>query len=237
MPQEQKRTDKANILLTAVLVVVAAYFIPFGQMAPGSGNVVNSTTLAPISGARVSLECRRQFFGGSSVVRTVATTSDEDGIYQFSFLDVLGCSFGYLSAEKAGYLPAEAIHGGYGRTDYKNIPRQYFLTPEEDVVMLRLKAITPSQTGSVFRNGAYSAVGDYQVWYTAFFEAARIAHTDREKSLVRGSYCQTLDDLHALLSGRDEEYLSQLSISFNFKGTYASGKYDHGEVTAFCEDK
>lgn len=157
-------------------------------------------------------------------------------MYEFSFTHVRGCNFGYLRARKTGYQASASIHEGYGQMSYHKIPQFTYLTPDSDVVMLRLTAITPTRTGHVFNlDGSYPAAGDYRSWYASFFEAKRIAETAREKQFVRERYCDNLAKHYSAMSDAEKADTARLSVSYHWRGMYAHGKYDYDvEVAPYC---
>lgn len=225
--------------LTSGLLLLSS---ALGQVSPGGGQVLNTSTEGPVGDAKVTLVCRKQYFGlghgSTSVIRTVAVSSNKDGAYAFSFFDVVGCSYAEVYAEKEGYVSAAQVHVRYqANGNETQIPKISYLTPVADVVMLRLKLLGFYETGKVhFQDGRYAAAVDYQGLYSHFFEAKLIAQTDQEKNFVRATFCQKLVDLYRALSEVDKEELSRYSLSVHFRDKYATGTYAHdAEVVTYCD--
>lgn len=225
-------------LILGLLLLVSA----IGQVSSGGGHVLSTSTESPVKGAKVTLVCIKQHFGlghgGTSVVRTVSVTSDKDGTYVFGFFDVLGCSYAQVDAEKEGFISAGEVAVRYQQNGHETHIRQVsYLTPEADVVMLRLKLLGSYETGKVrFQDGRYAAAADYQGLYERFFEGKLIAKTDQEKSFVRATFCQKLVDLYRLLPDDDKNELPRRPLSVYFRGQYATGTYAHSaEVAPYCD--
>ena len=155
-------------------------------------------------------------------------------MYGFSFLDVIGCDFGYVRVAKKGYQDSADIHTGYAYTTYGQIPKYRYLTADDDVVMLRLTAITPARTGTVFHpDGSPAYAPEYTQWYLAFFQAKDIAKTDSEKKFVRERYCPALSQLHAAMSDQEKADMAKYPISYHWRGVTRQGKHDYdAEVAA-----
>jgi hypothetical protein len=86
--------------------------------------------------------------------------------------------------------------------------------------------------------GEVIPLGDFHQWYRAFFEAKRIATTDREIAFVRQNFCAHLEELFAKLSYEDKLSLQQSQVSFTYDGKSWSGRmsdYDE-EVVPYCDD-
>ena len=210
-----------------------------GQVSPGEGQVLNTSTERPIEGAKVILVCSKQHFrladGNTSVLRTVTVISGKDGAYAFSLFDVLGCSYTDVYAEKDGFVSSGQVAIRY-QSHWHAIPKVSYLTPEADVVMLRLRLLGSYKTGNVyFQDGRYAAGADYKGLYASFLEAKFIAQTGQEKDFVRAAFCQRLLDLHGSLSDDDKKDIRQYAVTVGFRGKYVDGKYDHdAEVVPFC---
>jgi hypothetical protein len=207
------------------------------QMSGGKGQVLDTTTLQPVEGATVTLECQRSGMGhGSTKVRDVATISDKAGMYEFSFRNVAGCDHAFVRAAKAGYVESGSVHTGYAYTSYREIPKYRYLTAQADVVMLRLTAITPARMGTVFHmDGSPAHAAEYRMWYEGFFQAKDIAKTARERQFVRERYCASLEKLYAALSEQEKAQMAQATVSYHWQGTYKTGKHDYaGEVLPYC---
>ncbi|MFC5499078.1 carboxypeptidase-like regulatory domain-containing protein [Caenimonas terrae] len=207
------------------------------QMLGGDGQVLDTTTQQPIEGATVAMECRRTLLGhGSAKVRDVTVTSDKDGMYQFSFLQVVGCDFAYVRVRKPGYQDSAEIHVGYAYTNYEKIPRYRYLTADADVVMLRLTAITPSRSGNVFHlDGSPAHAEEYRAWYEAFLQAKDIAQTERERQFVQERYCRNLPELYSMLNEKEKASMANYPFQYQWRGTFRRGRHDYAaEVQAYC---
>jgi hypothetical protein len=207
------------------------------QMLGGKGQVLDTATRQPVAGATVTMECERTVIGhGATKVRDVEVISDDAGMYEFSFLNVVGCDSAYVRVRKAGYQESASIHVGYAYTSYRQIPKYRYLTADADVVMLRLTAITPARTGTVFHlDGSPAYASEYRMWYEAFFQAKDIAKTDREKQFVRERYCESLPKLYSAMSDKEKADLANSPVSYQWRGTFKRGKHDYdAEVQPYC---
>lgn len=208
------------------------------QMSSGKGQVTNTTTKQPIAGATISLECERYgLIHGSFKVRDVVISSDADGIFNFSFLDVAGCQFGHVYASKPGFQASEDIDPQYDDTRYERIPKYKYLTPEADVVMLKLEALTINGVHTL-QDGRPAYGADYAAWYLAFFEAKDIAKTERERKFVHERYCEPLLRLYPKITDDEKAHLARFVISYKYykwHDTQKQGKFDYeGEVLPYC---
>jgi len=177
--------SKKRIGLLLILAGASALALAQIQMAGGKGQVLSTTDQQPVEGATVSMDCQRSTLHNSVSVRLVSVVTDKAGTYEFSFADVLGCDLAYVHVAKAGYVEASSIHVGYAYTSYRRIPQYRYLTPDADIVMLRLTTITPARLEIAFRtDGTPLPAGNYAHWYTAFFQASRIAQ-NRAREAVR----------------------------------------------------
>lgn len=124
---------------------VAALFLMvnygFGKVSPGTGRVLNLSTKAPIEGAAVTMDCRKRNYGighgGSSTLRTITVTSDKNGAYAFSPIDVLGCTYAIVRGEKTGFIEPSGIYPEYQFNDETHIPGIIYLVPAAAEVMFR----------------------------------------------------------------------------------------------------
>lgn len=224
------------LLLTAMAAAWTVHAEMQIQMSGGKGQVLDTATRLPVAGATVALECRRQLLHGSAKIRDVTSVSDKAGVYGFSLLDVAGCDFAYVRVHKPGYVDSGSVHTGYAYTNYGQIPKYRYLTAEADVVMLRLTAITPARTGTMFRmDGSPAHAAEYRAWYEAFFQAKEIATTDRERQFVRERYCGSLADLYAAMNDQEKADMAGASVSYYWRGVSRNGKHDYaGEVLPYC---
>lgn len=228
---------KPFYLLTAAAVSLSACV--HLQMLGGQGQVLDTATRQPVAGATVTLICMRTVLGGdSTTVRIVAVLSDQAGMYEFSFADVIGCDLAFVHSEKAGYQESAAIHAGYDYTTYQQVPKYRYLTADADVVMLRLVAITSPRVGTVFHlDGSPAYASEYTSRYDAFLQAKDIAKSAREQQFVRKNYCASLPQLYALMTDKEKAAVASYPFSYSWRGTYKTGKHDYeAEVVRYCAD-
>lgn len=194
-----------------------------GDIAPTAGKVVSITTGEPVAGATVTFECSRgRFLHGFETVRARTMMTGPDGTFAISLGDVLGCSFVSLQVDKAGY-----DHFGHGGAKY--VPTQVRLTPDADVVMVRLSSINP--TRSIYQ----STAARYYAFYAAFFESKRIAKTERERAFVSATYCPAMTQLYAALAEPERAALRGRGVMFAWKSFNGTGTVDHeNEVVPYC---
>lgn len=198
-------------------------------MSGGGGVVLETGTGKPISAVTVTLECRQKKFPeGSTLVKTLKTTTTEDGRFSFSTLDVVTCDFAYVTASKSGYLSSDRLNLMYGHDDYASIPKQIVLTPEGDTTMVRLKFLASTIKASSSSNPAYL----YVVLYPNFDEAQRIAKKEEERAFVLASICPTLMRLYAELSEQDRARIRGTQVM----GLSGTATVDHeGKLDPYCK--
>lgn len=238
-----------SVLKRMLVIGTAALLPPLSacgqlQMFGGEGQVLETTNRQPVEGATVTMECRRSgLIHGSTKIRDVEIISNKNGMYEFSFLDVVGCDFAYVGVSKAGYQESSSIHIGYGYTSFSQIPKFLHLTADADLVMLRLTAITSSRIGSFFHmDGSPAYAAEYADWYKSFLEAKDIAQTAREKQFVLEKYCEALPKLYSMMNDKEKADITKISFSHLRRdplkqGKYISkqGKHDYdAEVLPYC---
>jgi hypothetical protein len=204
-----------------------------------AGAAVDWTTRQPIAGAKVVFDCSADATNrieGHDHLRTVTHLTDSDGRYEFSSNDLRGCTLFRFVGSKEGY--SGSYPSGEDVLAGRHIPRLLILVKQSDQAFFDLQGRAPDPNLHVrFANtGAVDALGDYHQWYRAFFEAKRIATTDREIAFVRQQFCAHLEDLFAKLSYEDKLSLEQSPVSFAYDGKSWTGRmsdYDK-EVVPYC---
>lgn len=198
-------------------------------MPGGEGVVLETGTGHPIVGAVVKLECRKGGLHGSTVVKTLQTTTGESGRYAFAAADVASCSFAYVKALKQGYVDAAGLNLMYDQGDYASIPKQIVLTPEGEKNMVRLRF----NAGMVVSASGPSASNLYTFYYPFFEEAQRLAKTDKERGFVREAICPSLMKVYSGLSEQDRTELRGTKLMARQGG--GEVMIDHeGQVAPYC---
>jgi len=212
-----------------------------GQVQVLAGRAVDWTTQQPIEGARVVFDCMSDATNrveGHDHLRTVTHLTDSDGRYEFSSKDLKGCTVFNFSGSKQGYVGA--YPSGEDVLAGRHVPRRLVLVKQSDQAFYDLQGRVPDPNLHVrlAKTGEIIPLGDYEQWYRAFFEAKRIATTDREIAFVRKQFCTHLEELFATLSDQDKLSLAQAQVSFTYGGRSWSGRmsdYDE-EVASYCSN-
>jgi hypothetical protein len=183
------------------LVLVAVVLIWRGQGPEDSylavGRVLEGGTGRPLVGVRVTLGCMTS---GGLVSKTLQTVSGASGAYEFKASDIRGCNSISVDAQMDGYVRTPAIDPEYGR-DQKGV--HILLTPVAEANMQKLAVLEMSARGMQVSNPAWH----YASVFVDFFEATRIAKTDREAAFVGQSFCPLLIDLWSSLSEGDRSFI------------------------------
>jgi hypothetical protein len=235
-------------LLHAMLGAIFALAVPACSPGKGqtqapvevlAGRTIDWTTKEPIAGVKVVFDCSADATNrleGHDYLRTVTHVTDSEGRYEFSSKDLQGCTLFRFIGSKEDYS------GSYPSSDDvlagRHIPRLLILVKRSDQAFFDLQGRAPKPDLHVTwaKTGEIIPVGDYKQWYRAFFEAKRIAKTDREIAFVREQFCAHLEDLYAKLSEEDKLSLRQAQVSFSYDGKSWSGPmsdYDD-EVVPYC---
>jgi hypothetical protein len=173
----------------------------FRVRARTDGVVLNSRDRSPIRAAQVTAECRRSnAFHGSHVVKTLQTSTDEQGIFRFNRWDLARCDFMFVKAARSGYAMTDTVDIRYGYTAYEEIPGEVFLTPVEALGIQRLEFEFAMSGGTVTRGGKPYPEGAYQSVFTAFYCSEKIAKSPEERRYVREHYCERLKSMAAALT-------------------------------------
>ena len=204
-----------------------------------AGRAVDWATHEPVADARVVFDCSADAttrLEGHDHLRTVYHLTDSDGRYAFSSNDLQGCTLFRFFGQKDGY--SGAYPGGDDVLAGRQIPRLLTFVRQSDQAFYDLqgRAPNPNLHVTIASTGEVSLVGDYHQWYRAFFEAKRIATTDREIAFVRQQFCAHLADLFGKLSLEDKQSLAHSQVSFTYNGKSWSGRmsdYDQ-EVVPYC---
>jgi hypothetical protein len=206
-----------------------------------AGQAVDWTTRQPIAGANVVFDCSADATNrieGHDHLRTVTHLTDSDGRYDFSSNDLRGCTLFRFIGSKEGY--SGSYPSGEDVLAGRHIPRLLILVKQSDQAFFDLqgRAPNPNLHVTLASTGEVIPLGDFHQWYRAFFEAKRIATTDREIAFVRQNFCAHLEELFAKLSYEDKLSLQQSQVSFTYDGKSWSGRmsdYDE-EVVPYCDD-
>jgi len=204
-----------------------------------AGRAIDWTTRQPVAGVKVVFDCSADATNrieGHDHLRTVTHLTDSDGRYEFSSDDLKGCTLFTFFGSKEGY--SGSYPNGEDVLAGRHIPRLLILVQQSDQAFFDLQGRAPDPNLHVrFANtGEISLVGDYHQWYRAFFEAKRIATTDREIAFVRQQFCAPIAALFAKLSNEDKQSLEQSRVSFAYNGKSWTGRmsdYDQ-EVVSYC---
>jgi len=200
-------------------------------MSGGGGVVLETGTGKAVTGATVSLECRRnRFLEGSDVIKELRTLTDSGGHFSFATSDVFRCDFAYVHASKEGYISTAGIDLRYGHDQYSTIPAQIVLTPATEATMQRLNYLAAMSKGI----SSPSPWMPYMVIYGNFSEAKRIAKEDRELAFVAAEFCPRLTSIYSTLSEQDKMHLrGQRVMAGNIPVLI-----DHeGEVEPYCKGR
>lgn len=213
----------------SLFIVVLLFALGGCGMSGGSGIVLETGAGKPIAGATVTLKCRREKFPeGSELVKTLMTTTDVNGRFKFSALDVAVCGFAYVTASKSGYVSADRLNLMYSHDDYATIPKQIVLTSEGGATMVRLEFLASMIKASSSPDHAYL----YVSLYPNFEEAQRIAKSVSERAFVHASICPLLIDLHERLSEQDRVRIRGTSVM----GLGGLATVDHeGQLEPYCK--
>jgi len=201
---------------------------------PAMGVVIDPITREPITGARVSLDCRvlRFVHGTRSIAERIVNT-DSNGEYQHKAAFVFPtCNF-IASADKMGYMPVSEISAQYaeiarrnnGDNRYKNTNKIY-LVKLEDYSLHRLNEIIDEFSGYDIFSG-YGVIGNpdpddpyipynytpeqYEHYFTSSFlglmKAREHASTPDQIQLVATTFCNVVTNYYNKLTA---EQISKL---------------------------
>lgn len=221
----------------AVLLAALACGGCIGEAASSSGQVLDWSTHEPIAEASVTLDCTKQVgIEGEIIAREVTRTTDAAGRYSFSAADRRGCYGTFISASKTGYADANSeTMGGYFKVATPGIK---YLVQDSDQVWYELQRITPSLTGVATNpDGTKNFSATYVTLFMPFFEAKRIASTQREVAFVHERFCPSLEGLYAKLTDDQRAHVTKLGVTYSFRGRYVSGTLDYAEVSSYCDKR
>jgi hypothetical protein len=205
-----------------------------------AGRALDWTSREPIAGAKVVFDCwadATNRIEGHDHLRTVTHLTDSDGRYEFSSNDLQGCTLFRFIGSNDGY--SGSYPSGEDVLAGRHIPRLLILVKQSDQAFfdLQSRAPNPDLHVTLAKTGEIIPVGDYKQWYRAFFEAKRIATTDREIAFVREKFCAHLEDLFAKLTYEDKLSLRQSQVSFTYNGKSWSGRMsDYDELVEYCDN-
>ncbi len=180
------RTPKTIVkLLIPVLLGLGLTYCSGMVSGSHSGKVINSLTREPIEGAEVTVTMSGYIVvgHGSTTIREMKTTTNEKGEYYIwpSLGPPAGIFFSrraYAVARKDGFLPSYS---------YRHRPEAKYLVPEAEAVMEKLNYLWSSSDSGTFidpknpdRVSEFSDVYRYAGYVDAYYEAKKIAKTERE---------------------------------------------------------
>ncbi len=203
-----------------------------------SGQALDWYTREPVAGAHMELDCEGApllKLEGHVHLFTMARTTDGEGRYSFSLADHIVCSKVILNGQKEGFSLSFPSSGD--EASRRPVPTIEYFVKTSDAVYFELEHITPSPGVQVRHlDGSADAAGIYRYWFAAFFEAKRIATSQREIEFVHQHYCKKLADLYAALSDTEKASIVKFAVEYNYGGKLESAKtMDHGaEVVAYC---
>ena len=190
-----------------VLGALALSWTPaaFGWMVGGRGTVLDSSTMAPVANAKVTLECMQPATGHGSITAKVFTTeADAQGRFSFATLDVIFCSHAFVRPHKEGFFDIARVDVRYERS-ISQIPETIFLAPvgEDPWLTLKYHAAMSRRSYDDGKDGYASAYGE-------FISARNIAKSGAQVQFVRDSFCPHLRSLNQMLSAADRASLSKV---------------------------
>lgn len=204
-------------------VVLVAAMLPWAAHAEGGGHAVNSTTHQPLSGARITLHCMGPpGIEGPTEIRRVTHLTNASGEYSFSVTDQAGCSEVLLSGELEGFHFV-------GAKDAQGVATTVAATLSFMPDAQWLKEGLGPTPFEMKLSASGSPLTTYNLWFTPFLEAKRIAATPDEIAYVRSKYCEPLRSAYQSMGDREKAGIGKLASSYRD----AHGKYVNVYTTSY----
>jgi hypothetical protein len=172
------------------------------QLSPAGGVARDFYTRQPLAGARLLVDCDLTLFDSTLNKRHVEKTTDEDGRYELTMTDLLGCNMANWEMRKPGYVPA-------GNGPVRGFPSEVLMVREQDKLRFTLQSMVPPALDAVLHGEPTGKPGEarfvpdwvasYMRWYTVFLKANDLAREPRDQAFVREKFCGPLAKLYEAL--------------------------------------
>jgi hypothetical protein len=167
---------------------------------------VDAATHKPLAGAKITLHCMgRAGIEGPNEIRRVTRTSNTAGEFNFSAADLAGCSEVLLGGEMDGYHAVGAKDDAHVLRDVSGTIA--FVTNAQTLPELGPSTLDLKIAGSA------DPLTAYNIWFSSFMQAKKIATTPDQVAGVQGKFCDPLRGVYEKMNDREKMTIGKLSSS------------------------